>query len=193
MPSNVPRGQHFGGVLPGEGTDSELAQSAAAGDRAAFAALAARHYDRVHALAWRWCGARAEAEDVAQETMVKMAGAIKSFRGESAFSTWLYRIAYTTATDHLRARRKVVPFAPDRLQALAEGADCDAPADPAMNAELWRAVRALPEQQRDAVLLVYGEDMSHGEAAVVMACSEKTVSWHLHEARKRLKISLEAV
>jgi RNA polymerase sigma-70 factor (ECF subfamily) len=59
--------------------------------------------------------------------------------------------------------------------------------------DLWTAVRSLPDQQRDAVLLVYGEDMSHAEAATVMGCSEKTVSWHVHEARKRLKILLEAV
>ena len=52
---------------------------------------------------------------------------------------------------------------------------------------------ALPNQQRDAVLLVYGEDMTHAEAANVMGCSEKTVSWHIHEAKKRLRILLEAV
>jgi RNA polymerase sigma-70 factor (ECF subfamily) len=62
-----------------------------------------------------------------------------------------------------------------------------------MNAELWQAVHRLPQQQRDAVLLVYGEDMSHAEAARVMGCQEKTVSWHLHEAKKRLKSALQAV
>ncbi|WP_424362449.1 RNA polymerase sigma factor [Methylocystis parvus] len=179
--------------MASQDTDSELAQRAAAGDRGAFAALAERHYDRVHALAWRWSGARAEAEDIAQDTMVKMAGAIRAFRGESAFATWLFRIAYTTAVDHIRARSKVVAFSPAQMAELSERADCETPEDAAMNDELWRAVRRLPEQQRDAVLLVYGEDMSHGEAATLMGCSEKTVSWHLHEARKRLKISLEAV
>jgi RNA polymerase sigma-70 factor, ECF subfamily len=176
--------------LPDGDSDIELAQRAATGDRSAFAALAARHYDRVHALAWRWCGARGEAEDVAQETMVKLAHAIRGFRGESAFSTWLYRIAYTTAVDHLRARIRI---GPGDDAAIPEGADHDTPEEAAMRAQLWRAVRTLPEQQRDAVLLVYGEDMAHGEAAHVMGCSEKTVSWHLHEARKRLKTMLESV
>lgn len=175
--------------MPDGDSDIELAQRAATGDRSAFAALAARHYDRVHALAWRWCGARGEAEDVAQETMVKLAHAIRGFRGESAFSTWLYRIAYTTAVDHLRARPRIEP----QDAAIADGVDDDTPEQAAMRAELWRAVRTLPEQQRDAVLLVYGEDMTHGEAAHVMGCSEKTVSWHLHEARKRLKTMLESV
>ncbi|WP_281802965.1 RNA polymerase sigma factor [Methylocystis echinoides] len=179
--------------MPGEDGDSDLAQRAAAGDRAAFATLAARHYDRVHALAWRWCGARAEAEDVAQETMEKMARGIRGFRGDCAFSTWAYRIAYTTAVDHLRARARIVPLAPSQMQPLAEGGADDPPEDVAMNSALWRAVRALPEQQRDAVLLVYGEDMSHAEAAATMGCAEKTVSWHVHEAKKRLKILLEAL
>ncbi len=58
--------------------------------------------------------------------------------------------------------------------------------------DLWTAVRRLSGQQREAIMLVYGEDMSHAEAAVAMGCSEKTVSWHLHEARKRLKLLLEA-
>ncbi len=178
--------------MPGEETDSELARRAAAGDRAAFAALAERHYSRVHALAWRWSGGRGEAEDIAQETMVKMAGAIKSFRGECALSSWVYRIAYTTAVDYVRTRARVVPLAPAQMLELADAADDGSPAETAMNEDLWRAVRALPEQQRDAILLVYGEDMSHGEAAKLMECSEKTVSWHLHEARKRLRIALEA-
>jgi RNA polymerase sigma-70 factor, ECF subfamily len=179
--------------LPGEETDSDLARRAAAGDAVAFATLAERHYDRLYALAWRWVGARDEAEDVAQETMVKIAGAIRNFRGDSAFATWAYRIAYTTAVDHIRARARVAPLAPARLLELTDGADCDTPEQAMMDNELWRAVRALPEQQRDAVLLVYGEDLSHGEAAALMGCSENTVSWHLGEARKRLKISLEAV
>ena len=52
---------------------------------------------------------------------------------------------------------------------------------------LWAAVRLLPEKQRDAVLLVHSEGLSHAAAAEVLDCSENTVSWHLHEARKRLK------
>jgi RNA polymerase sigma-70 factor (ECF subfamily) len=126
--------------------------------------------------------------------MVKLAGAIGSFRGESAFSTWLHRLAYTAAVDHIRRRQRFSVLDPSQMTALIDG-DCAAPTpeDELADQELWRAVRALPEQQRDAVLLVYAEDLSHQEAAEVMGCAEKTVSWHLHEARKRLKIKLEAV
>ncbi|MGQ0673801.1 MAG: RNA polymerase sigma factor [Hyphomicrobium sp.] len=180
-----------------DGTDKELAGRAAAGDRAAFAALTDRHYDRVYRLAWRWSGAETLAEDIAQDVMVKLATAITSFRGESQFSTWLYRIAYAATIDHLRARQRIVPFAPSDMMMLMEaapqGPSTGTPEDHVVGAELWQAVRALPDQQRDAVLLVYGEDLSHQEAAAIMGCSEKTVSWHLFEARKRLRVKLEAV
>ncbi len=179
--------------MPSAETDGELAKRAVVGDRAAFAALAERHYDRVYALAWRWCGARAEAQDIAQDAMVKMAMAMTTFRNDCAFTTWAYRIAYTTAIDHIRGRQKIVPLDPAQMAALGDEAASETPEDEIIGQELWRAVRALPDQQRDAVLFVYAQDMSHGEAAALMGCSEKTVSWHLHEARKRLKTALEAV
>ena len=173
--------------------DEALARAAAGGCRASFAALLERHYVRVYRLAWRWAGSRTEAEDIAQDVCVKLASAIKTFRGEAAFSTWLYRIAFTTATDRLRARQRILPFAPSEMSALVDGAGGETPEDQVIGAELWIAVRALPDQQRDAVLLVYGCDLSHREAAAIMGCTEKTVSWHLHEARRRLKVKLEAV
>jgi RNA polymerase sigma-70 factor, ECF subfamily len=175
-----------------DGGDEGLARAAAAGDRQAFAALIERHYERIYRLAWRWTGTSAEAEDIAQDVVVKLATAIRGFRGEAAFSTWVYRIAFTTATDRLRMRQRIVPFGPSEMQALVDGGLQEAQADLADGRDLWAAVRTLPDQQRDAVLLVYGEDLSHQEAAALLGCSEKTVSWHLHEARKRLKIKLTA-
>ena len=179
-------------ILALDNGDEGLARAAAAGDRQAFAALVTRHYDRFYRLAWRWTGSQAEAEDIAQDVVVKLATAIRGFRGEAAFSTWAYRIAVTTSTDRLRARQRILPFAPSDMQALVDNNAVDPPEDLADAKELWAAVRALPDQQRDAVLLVYGEDLSHQEAATLLGCSEKTVSWHLHEARKRLKIKLTA-
>ena len=172
--------------------DQALAEKAAGGCRTSFAALVERHYDRIYRLAWRLCGSRAQAEDIAQDVCVKLATAIRSFRGEAAFSTWVWRIAVSTASDRLRAARRTVALEPSRMMALADAAPerAASPEDAVIGAELWDAVRALPEQQRDAVLLVYGEDMSHAEAARIMGCREKTVSWHLHEARKRLKTQL---
>jgi hypothetical protein len=69
--------------------DRELVSKAAAGCASAFAALLETHYDTVYRMAWRWLGEREAAEDAAQEVCVKLAGAIRTFRGEAEFSTWL--------------------------------------------------------------------------------------------------------
>jgi RNA polymerase sigma-70 factor (ECF subfamily) len=79
------------------------------------------------------------------------------------------------------------------MMALVETVHAPEAEDAVAGQDLWRAVRSLPPQQRDAVLLVYAEDLSHAEAALILGCTEKTVSWHLHEARKRLKIILDQV
>jgi RNA polymerase sigma-70 factor (ECF subfamily) len=176
-----------------EERDETLAMRAAAGCRAALASLLERHYDRVHRLAWRWTGSQTAAEDIAQDVALKLARAIRGYRTEAAFTTWLHRIAYTTTIDFLRAGQRTVTTEPSEIVRLIDGATAVEPEEPTSHAALWSAVRALPPQQRDAVLLVYGEDLSHAEAASAMGCSEKTVSWHVHEARKRLKTLLEAV
>ncbi len=173
-------------------SDETLSKRAALGDRNAFSELLARHYDRIYRLAWRWSGRRDTAEDIAQDVCVKLAGAIRSYRGESAFSTWLHRIAYTTAIDHMRLTQRIVAVEPSEIIRLADSLSV-APDEHLDGAEIWEAVRKLPPQQRDAVLMVYGEDKSHAETAIILGCSEKTVSWHIHEAKKRLRIYLEAV
>ncbi len=181
-------------------SDHDLAREAACGDEAAFTALIERHYNRIHRLAWRWCGNTVDAEDVAQDVCVKLASAIRGWRAEAAFATWLYRIVFTTATDRLRARQRLRLVEPSKMMTLVEAqpepahAEAFAPSAEVhmLHGELWDEVRRLPDQQRDAVLLVYGEDLSHAEAAEIMSCTEKTVSWHLHEARRRLKTKLMA-
>jgi RNA polymerase sigma-70 factor, ECF subfamily len=172
-----------------EERDETLALRAAAGCRASFARLLDRHYGRVYRLAWRWSGSRFSAEDIAQDVALKLASAIKTYRADAAFTTWLHRIAYTTTVDYLRRAQRIVATEPSEITRLI---DAGASAEQEEFSDLWKAVRSLPDQQRDAILLVYGEDMNHAEAAGVMGCSEKTVSWHVHEARKRLRVLLEA-
>jgi len=178
-------------TLTDDTSDEDLALAAANGGRNAFAKLIDRHYERIHRLAWRLTGSRSDAEDVAQEVCVKLATAIKSFRGEATFSTWIWRIAHNAATDFLRQRQRMTPTEASELMALVDASDAAPEPGEAGDDGLWAAVRRLSGQQREAVTLVYGEDMSHAEAAAVMGCSVKTVSWHLHEARKRLKSILE--
>jgi RNA polymerase sigma-70 factor, ECF subfamily len=172
-------------MIPGE---QELALAAAAGAPQAFARLLEAVYDRIYRTAYRITGAREDAEDVAQDVCVKLASAIRTFRGEARFATFLHRMTFNAAIDLLRGRAPT-----DGDDGMAELPDArPTPEGNALNADLWRSVRRLPARQRDAVILIYAEDMSHKEAAEVLDCSEATVSWHLHEARKALKLSLQA-
>jgi RNA polymerase sigma-70 factor (ECF subfamily) len=169
--------------------DAELVERAVKGDREAFSRLIERHYDFVHAVAWRWSGNISDAEDIAQDVCIRLGSAIRGFRGSSRFRTWLYTLTLNAVRDHQRRRardeRKIRAYATDRtLVGPSPGDDED------RHEALWAAVRALPEKQCDAVLLVYAEGLSHAAAADVLGCSEATVSWHVHEARKRLRTLL---
>lgn len=173
-----------------EEPDEVLVAHAKAGDRDAFATLVERHYAFIHRVAWKWCGRRCDAEDIAQEVCARLGRAIRGFHGHGALTTWLYALTLNAARDHARKAgreaRKVQAFG---VHALAFGEAAPAPDDRADL--LWEAVRQLPDKQREAVLLVYGEAVSHAEAAEVMGCAEATVSWHVHEAKKRLKVLMK--
>lgn len=168
-------------------SDDNLILLAKGGDGAAFGRLVERHYDFVYRVAYRWCGRRADAEDIAQDVCVRLGKAIGSYRGAGAFTTWLYTLTLNAARDLKRkALREAAKGEAFRAHALSAAAVPEPEPEPAD--ELWRAVRLLPDKQRDAVLLVYGEGLSHAKAADVMAISEATVSWHVHEAKKRLRV-----
>ncbi len=166
-------------------TDDMIAR-AQKGDRAAFAHLINGHYDFMFRTAYKWCGNREDAEDLAQDACVKLASVIGQFDGRSAFSSWLYRIVLNAVRDRqrqgMRQRNQVEALghvSPSELAADQESAVAES--------QIWDAVRRLPDKQRDAVLLVYAEDKSHGEAAMIMDVKESTVSWYIHEAKKTLK------
>jgi RNA polymerase sigma-70 factor (ECF subfamily) len=172
-----------------EASDLELIGLAQKGDRAAFGALVERHYDFVHRVAWRWCGRRADAEDVAQEVCVRLGRAIRDYRGGARFTTWLYALTLNAARDMLRKSAREAA----KLDAFGREPHASGEAGLEERTEaLWRAVGSLPDKQRDAVLLVYGEGLSHAAAAQAMGCAEATVSWHVHEAKKRLKQTMRS-
>ena len=168
--------------------DASLVRRAQGGERAAFSALVERHYGLAHGCAYRRTGNRADAEDIAQEVMAKLGGAIRSLREPAALRGFLLRLTINAVTDHFRKRARETRGAeayfsdPTVEPALEEAEDSDI--------ALWAAVRKLPEKQRDAVFLVYADGASHREAAEALGCAEATVSFHVHVARKKLKILL---
>lgn len=167
--------------------DAALAARARDGDRDAFGQLVERHYDFVFRVAYRWLADEADAEDVAQEVCIKLGRAIRGYAGRAAFTTWLYRLTLNAARDYSRGLSREN----QRNQAFVReaevlGRDEELPEEE-QSVLLWEAVRSLPEKQRDSVLLVYGEGLSHGAAADILDCAESTVSWQIHAAKKRLK------
>ncbi len=166
--------------------DEILASAAAGGDRAAFAALIARHYDRIHGLAWRLSGSRADAEDLAQDICAALPAKLAHWRGEARFTTWLYRVVMNAAHD-LRRRQAV------RAKAGLGWGDWELARQDEMasqrEAEDWltQAMARLSPELRDTVALVLGEALTQAEAGAVLGLSEGTVAWRMSEVKKRLR------
>lgn len=160
---------------------------AATGDRTAFAALVQAHQGYLRKLLGRVCrGDQARADDLAQEAFVRAWRALPQFRGEARFRTWLTRLAYSA----LSAERPALPLA-DNVPP-----DADAHGDFAPEADwridLDRALAGLSEAQRHALLLCYGADLSHAEAAQVLGWPLGTVKTQVLRAKARLRAQLSA-
>jgi RNA polymerase sigma-70 factor (ECF subfamily) len=159
-------------------SDKDLIARARDGDRVAFEALLREHYDAMFRVALRWSGNRHDAEDITQEACIKLARHIGSFRSESAFSSWLYRLVVNTGKDMVRRRPK--PVADPEVSVAPSGED------QVHARQVLALVDALPANERLALVLVHGEGLRHRDAAAIMDCKESTVSWYIHEARKKL-------
>lgn len=176
-----------------------LVDRARGGDRRAFDALVRRYRPRIHALALHLTGDPNDADDVTQEAFLRAYDRLPGFGGRSALFTWLYRIAVRGALNHRRAARRRRTWGLDDPR-IAPALAVDAAADPRARAELrerygllLRAFDELGEALRVTVVLVTLQGLSHGEAAVVLGTREGTVSWRLHEARRRLRARVTAL
>ena len=176
-------------------TEASLLARAQAGDVAAFERLSSAYADRLFMLLLRLLGDRAEAEDVAQEVMLRAWQGITRFRGQSSYFTWLYRIAVNEATRALETRARLpagVTLGADELQLPAPGT-LD-PSRQAENSELRRAlVRALadlPPPLRTALVLRDVEGLSTQEAAEIAGVGEAAFKSRLHQARLRVRAAI---
>ena len=169
-----------------ETSDEDLVRAANQGDAQAFSALVGRHYDLIHRLAYRSLGNRTDAEDLAQDICTALPHKLASFRGEARFTTWLYRIVLNAATDRLR-KRKSRHRAFNGWGQLEQMKQAENQERSGELQWLRRAMTRLPEDLRQTVALVLGEDLSHAEAARALDISEGTVSWRMSEVRKTLR------
>jgi RNA polymerase sigma-70 factor (ECF subfamily) len=167
------------------------------GDRSAFDLLVAKYQHKILNLVMRYVKDQSEALDVAQEAFIKAYRAAPSFRGESAFYTWLYRIAINTAKNYLVAARRRpaavdVDFADaEQFETLTKQSDIDTPERLALTEEIGSAVEAaiqeLPEELRTAILLREIEGMSYEEIAATMDCPVGTVRSRIFRAREAIE------
>lgn len=170
--------------------DHVLLRRFAAGDTVAARALTLRLTPRVFAHAFRLLGDRAEAEDVAQEAMLRLWRVAPAWReGEAQVTTWLYRVTANLATDRLRRRRGVA------LDTVPEPED-DAPSaadhlqDAARAAALQAALAQLPERQRQAVVLRHIEGLGNPEIAGIMDISAEAVESLIARGKRALTVAL---
>lgn len=176
-------------------TEARLIARAQAGDVTAFERLSSAYADRLFMLLLRLLGDRSEAEDVAQEVMLRAWQGIRSFQGRSSYFTWLYRIAVNEANRALekRARRPAAVSIGEReLQLPAPPA-----ADPPRQAEarelrlaLGRAIAELPPALRTAIVLRDVEGLSTQEAAEIAGVGEAAFKSRLHQARLRVRAAI---
>ena len=163
--------------------DHTLAKKAQKGDRAAFEELLRRHYDTMFKFAMKWCGNKDNAEDITQNACVKLARAIDSFNFKAEFTSWLYRLVINTAIDWQRSNTRHEGDGEAEIKSVSTATA----EDDVYARQVMEEIQNLPEKEKTALLLVMGEGLTHKQAAQSMECKESTVSWYIHEARKKLE------
>lgn len=196
MPSSLP----LRGPVPAEEPgDRALVARAQAGDPDAFEQLIQRHQQRIYGLCYHLTSNHEDANDLAQEAFIKAWKALRNFKGDSSFYTWIYRIAYNGTLNHLKQRRNRTPHI--SLNDLDAHAEHDSelvqlishktPRRDAGLTELQRhlneAMQRLSEEHRTVVALHDVQGMPHDEIARIMNCNPGTVRSRLFYARQQLQ------
>jgi len=173
--------------------DNFLIKQAIRGDAYAFEQLMRRHESRMYSVAIRMCGNREDAQDCVQDAMLRIYRALDRFKGQSSFSTWVYRITMNTCLDELR-RRKV--RASTSLDTLLESGwsptdETDTPERHAIDSErrraLEKAIGSLPEDMRSAIVLREMQGLSYEEISDVLSVNVGTIKSRISRGREKLR------
>ena len=187
--------------MPQAEFERELIGRMQAGDGAAVAELSSRYGPRIHQLAFRYLKNWEDAEEVAQDVLMKVHRKIGAFRGDAALSSWIYRITFNTAMSRLRTARFSRPMeiqAPETVsdsgerQSQAEPADWSSLADDRvlrsqMRTRLIDALTHLPEVYRTPVILRDIQGLSTEEASAILRVKPQTLKSRLHRGRLALR------
>ncbi|MEO0998501.1 MAG: RNA polymerase sigma factor RpoE [Pseudomonadota bacterium] len=182
-------------------TDGLLVKRVQAGDKKAFDLLVTRYQHKIVNLVARYVKDSDEALDVAQEAFLKAYRALPRFRGDSAFYTWLYRIAVNTAKNYLvAAKRRPMDYEldlqdPEQYDMHARLKDGDTPEAVVLKDEVHEtieaAIRALPDDLRTAIVLREVDGMSYEEIATAMDCPVGTVRSRIFRAREAISKQID--
>jgi RNA polymerase sigma-70 factor (ECF subfamily) len=178
--------------------DEGLVEQAKQGDLEAYSELVRRYRERIYKTIYRFTRNHGDTDDLAQDTFLQAYREIGRFREKSGFYTWLYRIAVNLSLNFLkRTKREMGRLAFDERFMEQEQAVGFSPETASLNRELQdcldEAVAALPLAYKTSFILVVYEGMSHRQAARILGCSENTISWRIHKARKMLQARLRPV
>ena len=181
--------------------DKELVLRVQHGDRKAFDSLVQKYQHKIIMLVNRYVKDPYEAQDIAQEAFIKAYRALGNFRGDSAFYTWLYRIAINTAKNYLVSRaRRSSEYTVDVLEAeqvmnAQQLQGMDTPEQELINEEIIvvikSAIDGLPEEMRTAIMLREFEGMSYEEISQAMDCPVGTVRSRIFRAREAIDVKLK--
>ena len=173
--------------------DAALASRCQSGDLQAFERLYHLHGSRMKSIARNVLGTTSDAEDAVQDTFLKIQRSIASFRGQSSFATWSFRILINTCYDLRRSRmrkKEVAHQEPDEVKTHPEPRA--SVAHPSLRIALERALAQLTRHQRDVFLLYEVEGFRHSEIATILEISEAASKNTLFQAKKNLRVMLEA-
>lgn len=163
--------------------EKDLITLSCKGDAAAFRALLDLHYMTIYKMAFHLCGHKEDAEDITQMVCLKVSQNIMTFKGEAKFTTWLYTITLNTFRDWTHNRANTGKGKTELNNNLAGH---DNPEETVQVNQQLRKLSSLSKDERETVILVFAHGCSHKEVADILGCAESTVSWRVHEARKKL-------
>jgi RNA polymerase sigma-70 factor (ECF subfamily) len=179
------------------GVDRDLLERARAGDSRAFGELIRPHVPSVRRFAYAFARRWSDADDLAQEALLKAFRSMPSYEGRAALGTWLYSVTRSVCYDHYRSRLAHARNAEDPLDELSEGAPASPLAGPERQLEarddaelLWRALKALPAEFRVPLVLYEIEGLGYDEIASVEGVPIGTIRSRLSRARQQLRARL---
>lgn len=177
--------------------EKTMVARASGGDSAAFNRLMEMHEGRMYAVALRMCANREDAQDCLQEAMLRIYRAIGSFKGQSSFATWVYRITMNTCLDELRRKKNRQNTSLDSLLDMGWSPvdESNAPEKQAMRSEtrkvLDAAIASLPEDMRSAVVLRDIQGFSYDEIAAMLEINVGTIKSRISRGREKLREKLK--